>query len=56
MRSHRLHHVLEYLIHCLSSGEAVTGPLSPKLCRIGQQIVETATISSREKRTVMLVQ
>jgi len=46
---------IEYLIHCLSTGEAVTGPLSPKLCRIGQQIIETAAISAREKKTVPLV-
>jgi glucose-fructose oxidoreductase len=46
---------VEYLIHCLETGEPVTGPLSPALCRIGQQIVDTASVSAREKRTVPLL-
>lgn len=46
---------IEYLIHCLETGEAVTGPLSPALSRIGQQIVDSALLSAREKRTVRLV-
>lgn len=46
---------IQYLIHCLETGESVTGPLSPQLSRIGQQIVDTAVISAREKRTVRLV-
>ncbi len=46
---------IEYLIHCLETGEPVAGPLSPALSRIGQQIVDTAVISAREKRTVKLV-
>jgi glucose-fructose oxidoreductase len=43
------------LIHCLETGEPVTGPLSPALSRIGQRIVDTAVISAREKRAVKLV-
>lgn len=43
---------IQYLVHVLSTGEAVTGPLSPALCRIGQQIVDSAVLSAREKRTV----
>lgn len=46
---------VEYLIHCLDTGEPITGPLSPALCRIGQQIVDSAVLSAREKRTVGLV-
>jgi glucose-fructose oxidoreductase len=46
---------LEYLIHCAETGETVTGPLSPRLSRIGQQIVDTAVLSAREKRTVPLL-
>ena len=46
---------IQYLIHCLETGEPVTGPLSPQLSRIGQQIVDTALISAREKRTVKLI-
>ena len=48
-------HPIEYLIHCLETGEEVSGPLSPKVCRIGQQIVDSAALSAREKRTVALV-
>jgi glucose-fructose oxidoreductase len=46
---------IEYLLHCLGSGEPVTGPLDPKLARIGQQIVDTAVLSAAEKRTVSLL-
>jgi glucose-fructose oxidoreductase len=46
---------IQYLIHCLETGEPVAGPLSPAVSRIGQQIVDTAVISAREKRTVRLV-
>jgi glucose-fructose oxidoreductase len=46
---------LEYLIHCLSIGEKVEGPLDPVLCRVGQQIVDSAVLSAREKRTVKLL-
>jgi glucose-fructose oxidoreductase len=46
---------IQYLIHRLETGEPVTGPLSPALSRIGQQIVDTAVISAREKRAVKLV-
>ena len=43
---------IQYVIHCLQSGEPVTGPLSPAICRIGQQIVDAALLSAQEKRTV----
>lgn len=46
---------IEYLIHCLETGEAINGPLSPALSRIGQQIVDSAILSAREKRTVELL-
>jgi hypothetical protein len=46
---------VQYLIHCLETGETVTGPLAPALSRIGQQIVDTAVISAREKRAVKLI-
>ncbi len=46
---------IQYLIHCLTTGEPVEGPLSPALSRIGQQIVDTAVLSAREKRTVPLL-
>ncbi len=46
---------IQYLIHCLATGEPVEGPLSPALCRIGQQIVDTSVLSAREKRTLPLL-
>lgn len=46
---------IQYLIHCIATGEPVTGPLSPALCRIGQQIVETAVQSAQAKRTLPLI-
>jgi predicted dehydrogenase len=46
---------IEYVLHCLETGEAVKGPLDPKLCRIGQQIVDTAMLSAQQKRTVELL-
>jgi predicted dehydrogenase len=47
---------VEHLIHCVATGSALHGPLQPATCRIGQQIVDSAVLSAREKRTVMLVQ
>jgi glucose-fructose oxidoreductase len=46
---------IQYLIHLLTTGEAPTGPLSPALSRLGQQIVDTARLSAAEKRTVALL-
>jgi len=46
---------IQYLIHCLETGEPVAGPLSPALSRTGQRIVDSAVLSAREKRTVVLV-
>ncbi len=47
---------IEYLLHCIDTGEKVTGPLSLEISRIGQQIVDSAALSAREKRTVPLVE
>jgi glucose-fructose oxidoreductase len=33
----------------------VEGPLSPKIARIGQQIVDSAVLSARLKKTVTLL-
>jgi glucose-fructose oxidoreductase len=46
---------VQYMIHCLESGKPIEGPLSPQLCRIGQQIVDSAVKSAREGKTVPLV-
>ena len=47
---------IQYLIHCIKTGAPISGPLSPAICRIGQQIVDSAILSAREKRAVALVQ
>ena len=46
---------VEYVLECLDKGEAIAGPLDPVLSRIGQQIVDSAALSAREKRTVTLL-
>jgi len=46
---------IQYVLHCLGSGKKIDGPLSPEICRIGQQIVDSAVVSAREKRTVPLL-
>jgi glucose-fructose oxidoreductase len=46
---------VEYMIDCIETGAPIEGPLSPEICRIGQQIVDSAVQSAREKRTVPLV-
>ncbi len=49
------HNPVAYVLHCLESGKKVDGPLSPKLARIGQQMVDSAVLSARLRRTVALV-
>lgn len=46
---------VQYVIHCLERGITIEGPLSPAVARIGQQIVDSAMLSAREKRTVSLI-
>ena len=46
---------VEYLLHCLEQEVPVAGPLSLKISRIGQQIVDTACQSAREGRTLPLL-
>lgn len=46
---------IQYMIHCLETGTPIDGPLSPEVCRIAQQIVDSAVLSAAEKRTVPLV-
>jgi predicted dehydrogenase len=46
---------VQYIIHCIETGEPIRGPLASAVCRIGQQIVDSAVLSAREKRTVPLV-
>ncbi|NKB69228.1 MAG: gfo/Idh/MocA family oxidoreductase [Candidatus Latescibacteria bacterium] len=47
---------VQYLIHCLEKDQPLIGPLAPDLCRIGQQIVDTAAASAQQKRTLPLIQ
>jgi predicted dehydrogenase len=46
---------IQYLLHVLDGGAFERGPLHPEISRIGQQIVDSAVLSTREKRTVPLV-
>lgn len=47
---------IQYLLHVLGGGEFERGPMHPEIARIGQQIVDSAVLSAREKRTVPLVE
>lgn len=46
---------IAYTLNCLENNQAVDGPLSPKVCRIGQQIVDTAHQSAQERCTLPLI-
>ena len=47
---------VQYFIHCLQEGLPVEGPLSPEYARIGQQMVDSAVLSARERRAVRLLE
>jgi glucose-fructose oxidoreductase len=47
---------IQHFLHCLESGSPIRGPVSVEISRIGQQIVDTAALSAREKRTVKLLE
>ena len=46
---------IQYFLHCLKTGEEITGPLAVKTSRIGQQIVDTAAASAKLKRPLKLL-
>ncbi|WP_426230730.1 Gfo/Idh/MocA family protein [Pararhizobium sp. DWP3-4] len=46
---------VEYVIRCMETGNPIVGPLDPAISRIGQQIIDSAVLSAREKRTVGLL-
>lgn len=46
---------IQYMEHCIRSGQEVEGPLSPELSWIGQRIVDSAVLSAAEHRTVELL-
>jgi len=46
---------VSYFLHRIEADQPVDGPLSASVSRIGQQIVETAVESARQKRTIPLI-
>src|SRR5678815_5513118 len=46
---------VQYLIHCLEKEVPLEGPVSLKISRIGQEIVDAAVQSAKSKRTVRLL-
>jgi predicted dehydrogenase len=46
---------IQHLIHVLDTGAPLHGPLTPAMCRVGQQIVDSAVLSAQQKRTVQLL-
>ena len=53
--AHPFDNPISYVLHCLETGKKVDGPLSPKMARIGQQIVDSAVLSARLRKTVPLL-
>ena len=51
-----LQNPIQYMVDVIQNDTAIEGPLSPEISRIGQQIVDTAVLSAREKRTVPLLE
>ncbi len=45
---------VQYLIHCLEKEVPLEGPVSLRISRIGQEIVDAAILSAKTKRTVRL--
>jgi predicted dehydrogenase len=45
---------VQYLIYCLDQGKPLEGPVSLRISRIGQEIVDAAAQSAKLKRTVKL--
>ena len=45
---------VQYLIDCLETNSSVEGPSSAAISRIGQQIVDAAEQSARQKRSIVL--
>jgi glucose-fructose oxidoreductase len=46
---------VQTLIHCLETGEPLSGPLSVETSRLGQQIVDMAVRSAAEGRTIKIM-
>ncbi|MBI5383000.1 MAG: Gfo/Idh/MocA family oxidoreductase [Opitutae bacterium] len=50
------HNPIHYVLHSLEHGRKVDGPLSPRIARIGQQIVDSAMRSAKLRKTVPLIE
>lgn len=46
---------IQYFVDCLRRDRPPEGPLSPKISRIGQQMVDCAVLSAKQKKTVKLI-
>lgn len=46
---------IQNFVHSIITGEPVYEPLSPQIGRIGQQIVDTALLSAKERKAVPLI-
>ena len=46
---------VQYMVHCIAHHGAPEGPLSTRISRIGQQIVDSALLSASRHKTVHLV-
>jgi predicted dehydrogenase len=49
------HNPIAYVLHRLENGLEIDGPLSPRMARVGQRVVDSAVLSAGERRTVPLV-
>jgi len=47
---------VQYLLHSLDRGEPLRGPVSIRISRIGQEIVDAAVKSARAKKTIQLAE
>lgn len=46
---------IQYVLHCIETHHAPEGPLSTRISRIGQQIVDSAVLSAKRHKTMHLV-
>jgi hypothetical protein len=46
---------VQYILDCLRHERLPEGPLSTRISRIGQQIVDSAVFSAEKRQTVALV-
>ena len=46
---------VEYMLGCIETGEAISGPLDPALGLLGQRMIDTAYLAAQQKRSLALV-